>query len=58
MTAALAEAQHRLDQLAGLAATSAEVEASLQRDADFGYAWGITDGFAEEINHQVGSRRI
>ena len=53
--ATLAEVQHRLDQLAGLAASSGEVQASLQKDADFSYAWGIINSYAEEVKHQVRS---
>ena len=52
--ATLAEVQHRLDQLVGLAASSDEVQASLQKDTDFGYAWGIIDTYVEEIKRQVG----
>lgn len=55
--ATLAEVQHRLDQLVGLAASSGEVQASLEKDTDFGYAWGIIDTYAEEIKHQVGFDR-
>lgn len=53
MSASLAEVQHRLDQLVGLAASSTEVQAQLQQDTDFGYAWGLIDGFADKIQQQV-----
>lgn len=42
-----------MDQLVGLAASSTEVQAQLQSDTDLGYAWGLIDGFAEEIKQQV-----
>lgn len=50
---AVAEAQHRLDQLVGLAASHAEVQKALARECDLGYAWGLIGTFADHLQHQV-----
>ncbi len=50
---AMAEAQHRVDQLAGLAASHAEVQETLAREADLGYAWGLMGGYTQHLQHQV-----
>lgn len=50
---AMAEAQHRVDQLAGLAASHAEVQETLAREADLGYAWGLMGGYTQHLQQQV-----
>ena len=50
----MAEAQHRVDQLAGLAASHAEVQQSLAREADLGYAWGLMSSYTEHLQRQAG----
>lgn len=56
--AALAEAEHRLDQLVGLAASSAEVQASLQESSQLGYFWGLFDSYAGHLQQQVSPQRF
>ncbi len=50
---AMAEAQHRVDQLAGLAASHAEVQETLARDSDLGYAWGLMGKHIQQLQQQV-----
>ena len=44
---------HRVDQLAGLAASHAEVQETLAREADLGYAWGLMGGYTQQLQLQV-----
>jgi len=53
VASAMAEAQHRADQLAGLAASHAEVQETLAREADLGYAWGLMGGYIQHLQQQV-----
>ena len=53
VASAMAEAQHRVDQLAGLAASHAEVQETLAREADLGYAWGLMGGYTQQLQLQV-----
>jgi len=53
MASAMAEAQHRVDQLAGLAASHAEVQETLAGEADLGYAWGLMGGYTQHLQQQV-----
>ena len=53
MASAMAEAQHRVDQLAGLAASHAEVQKTLAGEADLGYAWGLMGGYTQHLQQQV-----
>ena len=50
---AMAEAQHVVDQLAGLAATYADIQDTLARKADLGYAWGLMGGYTQHFQRQV-----
>ena len=50
---AMAEAQHRLDQLVGLVASHAELQQTLARDCDLGYAWGLMGGLVPYLQQQV-----
>ena len=49
----MAEAQHRLDQLLGLAAGHSELEQTLAIEADLGYAWGLVNNHIELLQRQV-----
>ena len=53
VASAMAEAQHRLDQLIGLAATHNELEQTLARETDLGYAWGLMNNYTENLQRQV-----
>ena len=53
IASAMAEAQHRLDQLAGLAASHADVQQILARESDLGYAWGLIDNYTQHLQRQV-----
>ena len=53
VASAMAEAQHRLDQLIGLAAGHSEVEQTLAVEADLGYAWGLVNNHIEDLQRQV-----
>lgn len=54
VASAMAEAQHRLDQLIGLATShSGDVEQTLARETDLGYAWGLVDNYVEHLQRQV-----
>ena len=53
VASAMAEAQHRLDQLAGLAASHAEVQETLGRQCDLGYAWGLISHYTEHLQRQA-----
>ena len=53
VTSAMAEAQHMVDQLAGLAATHADIQDTLARKADLGYAWGLMGGYTQHFQRQV-----
>lgn len=53
VASAMAEAQHRLDQLIGLAASHSDVEQTLARETDLGYAWGLMDNYIEHLQRQV-----
>ena len=50
---AMAEAQHRLDQLIGLAASHGELEQTLASETDLGYAWGLVDDYIQHLQRQV-----
>ena len=53
LPSAVAEAQHRLDQLVGLAASHAEVQKALARECDLGHAWGLIGSFTDHLQSQV-----
>lgn len=54
VASAMAEAQHRLDQLVGLATShSSDVEQTLARETDLGYAWGLVDNYIDHLQRQV-----
>lgn len=53
VTSAMAEAQHVVDQLAGLAASHADIQDTLARKADLGYAWGLMGGYTQHFQRQV-----
>ena len=50
---AMAEAQHRLDQLIGLTASHGELEQTLASETDLGYAWGLVDDYVQHLQRQV-----
>lgn len=49
----MAEAQHRLDQLVGLAASHTEVQDTLSQGSDLGYAWELMASYTEHLQRQV-----
>ncbi|KAL0035553.1 hypothetical protein WJX77_011820 [Trebouxia sp. C0004] len=53
VASAMAEAQHGVDQLAGLAASHAELQETLARQADLGYAWGLIGGYTQQLQQQI-----
>lgn len=55
VASALADAQHRLDQLVGLAASHAEVQQTLSQGTDLSYAWGLMPSYTQQLQCQVES---
>ncbi|KAL3148717.1 hypothetical protein ABBQ38_014130 [Trebouxia sp. C0009 RCD-2024] len=53
VASAMAEAQHRLDQLVGLAASHTEVQDTLSQGSDLGYAWELMASYTEHLQRQI-----